>query len=151
MSITVSVTSQSPASVRAGLLAVPVDGDKKLGAGADAVDDALGGTLKSFMAEAGFSGKPGETLSVPADGLAAGVALLVGVGDAKSVDAAALRRAAAAVARRANKVSTVATTLASAAAKGTRRGRGRAGASPRVCSSAPTSSSSTRRRARPRS
>jgi leucyl aminopeptidase len=118
VSITVSVTSQSPASVRAGLLAVPVDDDKKLGAGADAVDDALGGTLKSFMAEAGFSGKPGETLAVPADGLAAGVALLVGVGDAKSVDAATLRRAAAAIARRSSKVSTVATTLTSAAAKG---------------------------------
>ena len=63
MSITVSVTSQSPAAVRADLLAVPVDADKKLGVGADAVDDALGGRLKAFMAEAGFSGKPGAVLS----------------------------------------------------------------------------------------
>ena len=118
MSITVSVTSQSPAAVRADLLAVPVDADKKLGAGADAVDDALGGRLKAFMAEAGFSGKPGETLAVPADGLAAKVAILVGIGDAKKVDVGVLRRAGAAVARRANKVGTVATTLAAVAPKG---------------------------------
>jgi leucyl aminopeptidase len=115
VSITVGVTSQSPGAVRAGMLAVPVDAERTLGAGGDAVDDALGGRLGSFMTEAGFSGKPGETLAVPAEGLAADIVLLVGVGDADQVDAATLRRAAAAVARRASKAASIATTLPSAA------------------------------------
>ena len=115
MSITVNVTSQSPESVRAGMLAVPVGAERTLGVGASVVDDVLGGRLAAFMTEAGFSGKPGETLLVPAEGLAAGVALLVGVGDPDEATAATLRRAAAAVARRAKKVTTIATTLTAAA------------------------------------
>jgi leucyl aminopeptidase len=118
VSITVSVSSQSPASVKAGLLAVPIGADRAFGPGADAVDDAIGGGLDAFMVEAGFSGKPGETLLVPADRLATGVVVLVGVGAFDDVTPATLRRAAAAVARRASKVSSVATTLTAAAPDG---------------------------------
>jgi leucyl aminopeptidase len=96
-------------------LAVPVFTDRVLGPGADVVDDALGGRLTAFMAEAGFSGKPGETIAVPADGIHADLAVLVGVGTRDEVTTATLRRAAAAVARRATKTETVATTLAAAA------------------------------------
>ena len=115
MAINVSVSSQSPDVVRAGMLVVPVFADRVLGPGTEVVERALGGGLDAFMTEAGFAGKPGETLAVPARGLGAGVALLVGLGADDQVDAAALRRAAAAAARRATKVATVATTLASAA------------------------------------
>ncbi len=115
MSITVSVSSQSAASVKAGMLAVPVGADRELGAGADAVDRALGGGLDAFMREAGFGGKPGETLLVPVDGLAADVALLVGTGPRAKITPSTLRRAAAAIARRASKVGSIATTLTSAA------------------------------------
>src|SRR4051794_32483754 len=99
--------------VRADLLAVPViaaqpkrapsrraNGRKgneasamRLGPGADVVDRALGGTLLAFMAEAGFEGRRGEALAVPTAGsLGAKAAVLVGVGDANTIDADALRR-----------------------------------------------------------
>jgi leucyl aminopeptidase len=118
VSITVTVSSKSPASVDADLLAVPIGAERVLGPGADAVDDAIGGGLDAFMEDAGFSGKPGETLLVPADRLAAGMAVLVGVGELDEVSPAILRRAAAAVARRASKVGSVATTLTGAAPDG---------------------------------
>jgi leucyl aminopeptidase len=86
------------------------------GPGADAIDAALGGGLAAFLDEAGFEGNLGETLAVPTAGkLRAKAALLVGVGDLDSLTLDGLRRAAAAVARRASKVASVATTLASAA------------------------------------
>ncbi len=115
MAINVSVSSQSPDAVRAGMLVVPVFADRVLGPGAEVVERALGGGLDAFMTEAGFAGKPGETIAVPARGLGGGVALLVGLGAQDDVDLAVLRRAAAAAARRATKVATIATTLASAA------------------------------------
>ncbi|HEY8218164.1 MAG TPA: leucyl aminopeptidase [Acidimicrobiia bacterium] len=118
MAITVSVSSQPPGEVRAGMLAVPVFADRVLGPGAEVVDRALGGRLAAFVEEAGYSGKPGETIAVPASGLQADLALLVGVGSRDEVTAAVLRRAGAAIARRASKVTSVATTLASAAPAG---------------------------------
>jgi leucyl aminopeptidase len=69
------------------------------------------------MTEAGFVGKPGETLMVPVAGMGAKTALLVGVGARGEVSAATLRRAGAAIARRATSAPTVATTVASATSK----------------------------------
>jgi leucyl aminopeptidase len=107
-----SVTTVTPTKVEADLLAVPVFADAKLGPGADAVDTVLEGELATYMADADFSGKPGEVLSVPGVGvLGAGAALLVGVGEPADFDLAGIRSAAASVARRAKKVSSVATTL----------------------------------------
>jgi leucyl aminopeptidase len=117
MAISFSASKQAAATVTADLLAVPVFADRELGPGADVVDDLLGRatSLARFMEEAGFSGKPGQTLLVPAvDGIAARAVLLVGVGARDAVDAAALRRAGAAIARRATKASVVVTTLAAA-------------------------------------
>jgi leucyl aminopeptidase len=118
VAINFSLSSHAPGSVRAGILAVPVFADRVLGPGADVVDDALGGKLRSFMSEAGFSGKSGETLAVPADGLRADLALLVGLGARAKVTTAILRRAGAVIARKATKTDTVATTLASAGGSG---------------------------------
>ncbi|HVJ96007.1 MAG TPA: leucyl aminopeptidase [Acidimicrobiia bacterium] len=94
------------------LLVVPIFTGRTLTAGAEDVNKAIGGTLDSFMREVDFDGKRGEVLAVPTNGsLGAKAALLVGVGDRDAVDAAAIRRAGAIVARRASKVATVATTM----------------------------------------
>ncbi len=118
MTITCNVATQPLGKVKADLLAVPVFAERVLGPGADEVDRALGGALATFMTEAGFVGKPGETLLVPVQGLGAKTALLVGVGSKDDMSAATLRRAAAAVARRSTSIATVATTIAAAAPKG---------------------------------
>jgi leucyl aminopeptidase len=98
------------------LLAVPVGKGGALGPGADAIDAALDGGLGTFLAEAGFEGKPGETLAVPTAGrLKAKAAVLVGIGDPDDLTVDGIRRAAAAIARRASRAASVATTLATAA------------------------------------
>jgi leucyl aminopeptidase len=105
------------------LLVAPVFADRTLGPGADLIDAALDGALDAFMQEADFTGKRGETLAVPTGGrLDAGAALLIGVGDRASFDLAALRRAGAAIARRAAKGERVATTLLDAVADDVDRG-----------------------------
>ena len=97
---------------RTDLFVVPVFAGARLGPGADLVDEAMGGSLATFMKETDFDGKRGEVLAVPVDGrLKARAALLLGVGDADSFDAAAVRRAGAALARRASRVASVSTTL----------------------------------------
>jgi leucyl aminopeptidase len=105
------------------LLAVPIFSERRLGPGAERVDDALEGALGDFMEETGFDGKRGDVLAVPSGGrLNARAALLVGVGDQETFDAAALRRAGALLARRASKAKTVATTLLDAASVDLDRG-----------------------------
>ena len=102
---------------KADLFVVPVFSGAQLGPGAQLVDDAIGGTLAEFMQETDFDGKRGEVLAVPTGGrLGARAALLLGVGDAETFDAAALRRGGAVLARRAAKVASVATTLLDAVA-----------------------------------
>jgi leucyl aminopeptidase len=117
VSITFALASTAADRATAELLAVPVGKDAALGAGADAVDRALGGGLADFLAEAGFEGKLGETLAVPTSGkLRAKAALLVGIGAESELTLDGLRRAAAAIARRAGKARSLATTLAAAGA-----------------------------------
>ncbi len=112
MPLTFTIGSSPAGQVRADLLAVPVGAGRELGPGADAVDAALDGELGAFMAEADFDGKPGQTLAVPTRGrLRADAAMLVGVGAFADVTTDGIRRAAAAVARRATKAASVATTL----------------------------------------
>jgi leucyl aminopeptidase len=103
---------QGAAAVEADLLAVPVFAGRVPGAGADVVDAALDGGLAAFLEEADFEGKPGQTLAVPTQGrLGAKAAVLVGLGDRDGLDLEAVRRAAAAIARRGRTVESVATTL----------------------------------------
>ena len=122
----IELAASAPDKVRADLLAVPVlagsDG-VRLGAGAEVVDRALGGTLLAFVAETGFEAKRGDALAVPTGGkLGAKAAVLVGMGDPDTIDADALRRAGAALARRGSKVEKVATTLLDAAPASLERG-----------------------------
>src|ERR1700722_2311853 len=119
----IELASAAPDKVRADLLAVPVFTGPKLGPGADVVDRALGKTLLAFVSEAGFEAKRGEVLAVPTAGrLGAKAVVLVGMGDADSIDTDALRRAGAALARRSAKVEKVATTLLDAAPDALDRG-----------------------------
>ena len=112
MSLTFTLSASPVDRVQADLLAVPVGAGRALGPGAEAVDAALDGELATFMAEADFDGKPGQTLAVPTRGrLRAAAAMLVGVGAFDEVTADGIRRAAAAVARKATRAPSVATTL----------------------------------------
>ena len=112
MSLTFTLSASPVDRVQADLLAVPVGAGRALGPGAEAVDAALDGELAAFMAEADFDGKPGQTLAVPTRGrLRAAAAVLVGVGAFGEVTADGVRRAAAAVARKATRAPSVATTL----------------------------------------
>ncbi|MGQ0804483.1 MAG: leucyl aminopeptidase [Actinomycetota bacterium] len=112
MLLTFRVVTTPVAQVKADLLAVPVGAGPELGPGADALDAALDGGVGDFMKEAGFEGKPGQTLAVPTMGrTGASAAVLVGVGPLAEVTADGLRRAGAAVARQAKKATSVATTL----------------------------------------
>jgi leucyl aminopeptidase len=112
VSLTFSVAAPPADRVAAELLAVPIGAGRTLGPDAEAVDAALDGGLDAFMQEADFEGKPGQSLAVPTRGrLRADAAVLVGVGKLDELDADGLRRAAAAVGRKARKVDSVATTL----------------------------------------
>jgi leucyl aminopeptidase len=111
VAITFALSTQPVERVRADVLAVPMFAGGKPGPGADAV---LGDGLAAFMAEAGFKGKPDESLVVPL-GADRTAAVLVGVGERGTVSTDQLRRAAAAVARTASRARTVATTLLDAA------------------------------------
>jgi leucyl aminopeptidase len=112
VSLAFNVAAPPADRVAAELLAVPVSAGRTLGPGADVVDAALDGGLDEFMQEADFEGKAGQTLAVPTRGrLRADAAMLVGVGKLDELNADGLRRAAAAVGRKARKVKSVATTL----------------------------------------
>jgi leucyl aminopeptidase len=74
-----------------------------------------------FLSERGFEGKAGEVIVMPAEGGGSVVAL--GMGPRESVDAEALRRAAALLVRTAWKDARVATTLLDAAPAGLDRAR----------------------------
>jgi leucyl aminopeptidase len=112
VSLTFTLSASPVDRVQADLLAVPVGAGRALGPGASAIDAALDGDLAAFMAEADFDGKPGQTLAVPTRGrLRSAAAMLVGVGAFDEVTVDGIRRAAAAVARKATKAPSVATTL----------------------------------------
>ena len=116
MTMTFSVSGQPPERVRAEMLAVGMFADRKPGPGSDSLDAALNGELRAFLEETNFTGKAGETLAVPTAGkLGAKAAVIVGLGPRDEVTTMVLRRAGAAIARRASKAKSLATTIAQAA------------------------------------
>ncbi|MGH8991404.1 MAG: leucyl aminopeptidase [Acidimicrobiia bacterium] len=118
MPVTFALATTPPAKAKVDLLAVPVFAGRLLGPGAKAVNTAVGGRLADFMADAGFEGKSDQALLLPVGGLGASAAVLVGLGERDKVTLDGFRRAAAAVARKASKAKTVATTLLDAAPEG---------------------------------
>ena len=96
---------------------VKVDDGVSIGPGGEDVARAFGRRLPSMLATLGATGKPGEVLKVPADGvLAAPLLVLTGLGPADRVDAEAVRRAAGAATRALAGTRTVAFALPAAAA-----------------------------------
>ncbi len=121
MSISFTVASSAPGRTRADVLAVPIFADRAFGPGADAVDDACGGSLARFMERAGFDGGRGQSLFVPIDATAK-TALLVGLGSATDLTLDDLRVAGALISQKAGGSARVATTLADAAPEALNRG-----------------------------
>jgi leucyl aminopeptidase len=116
VSLTFTTTSTAADRVAADLLAVGVATGGELGPDAAVVDAALAGALAEFLAEAGFEGRLGETLAVPTAGkLRAKAAVLVGIGDPEDLTLDGVRRIGAAIAKRASKVTSIATTVLDAA------------------------------------
>jgi leucyl aminopeptidase len=113
----VSLSGQDVSSVTAELLAVPVFTDLEPGPGTAEALAALGTTLPDLLRARDFSGEAGQTVSVPTLGrLPAATLMLVGVGERNKVDTEAVRRATAAIVRRAGGAKSAATTLAQVAA-----------------------------------
>jgi leucyl aminopeptidase len=110
MPITFDVTRRSPEDV--DVVGVPVFSDR-LGP-----DEALAPSLEpdwAFLAHQGFEGKAGEVQALPGDGDGGPPLLAVGMGASGEVDARAIRRAGAALARAASRHQRIATTLLEAA------------------------------------
>ena len=76
--------------------------------------DRLDGVDAEHLARRGFTAKPGQSCAVPDPAGTGRTVLVVGLGPLDEVDATALRRAAAVVARQSRRASTVATTLTGA-------------------------------------
>ncbi|MSO80445.1 MAG: leucyl aminopeptidase [Alphaproteobacteria bacterium] len=86
-----------------GLLAVFVSAGRKLGTTAAALDRRTKGALARAAAGGSFSGKHGETVAVVAPaGLEAATVLLVGIGEAKALDALKLEALGARICLAAN-------------------------------------------------
>jgi leucyl aminopeptidase len=103
------VAARELAEVGGDLLIVPVFEDLVWGPGGDVVESLLGESAEGFLEGAGFSGKAGETLTVPGgDGFAR--VCLVGLGSEADLDA--LRAAAGTAGRVARRAARVVTTLA---------------------------------------
>jgi leucyl aminopeptidase len=111
---TFAYTTESPTSVDADVLVLPVYEGPEAGPG---VRDVKSIDLLALYADAKLKGKAGETLPVPNMGnlgVSAGSVLLVGIGPRRSADADAVRRAMGRVAPQLAKRASVATTAAQA-------------------------------------
>ena len=105
-------STQSPASVKADVIVLPVYEGPEPGPG---VRDVKGIDLLGLYRAAGYKGKRGESLVVPntgIDGLAASAVILAGVGKRSDASPDACRRAIGRVARQIARRPRVATTMA---------------------------------------
>ena len=80
--------------------------------GGEGVASAYGRKFDPLLSTIGFSAKPGEVAKVPTGGtIKSPLLILVGLGDASAVDAAAVRRAAGVAARAVSNAASVAIAL----------------------------------------
>jgi leucyl aminopeptidase len=108
---TFTFSTDSPASVRADVVVLPVYEGPEPGPG---VRDVKGFDLLGLYRAAGYKGKRGESLLVPntgVDGLTASAVILAGVGKRGDANPDACRRAIGRVARQIAKRARVATTM----------------------------------------
>ena len=104
------VAGPIPADGRADALVVPVFADLTWGPGADWASESLGGWLAEYLEAMDFSGKTGQTATVPGgENLGYQQVVFVGLGD--EVDAEGLRRAAGIAGRATRRYEKVTTTL----------------------------------------
>ena len=107
MPVKLSVSTTAAERARVDALAVGMYSGRKGGPGTNLLDKAALVLLEST----GFKGDVGETAIAPATGIAARSVIVVGLGDKTKMDLDSLRRAGAALARRASATKSVATTL----------------------------------------
>lgn len=107
MPVKLSVTTTAAERSRVDALAVGMYSGRKAGPGSSVLDKSALALLEA----SGFKGDIGETALVPPTGVAARSVIVVGLGDKAKLGPDGLRRAGAALARRASKVKTVATTV----------------------------------------
>ena len=95
----VRISRSAPALARIDGLVIPLAKGDRVPRFARAVDATLGGAVRAALERGDFSGKRGETLQMPAEGVGAGRVLLLGLGEEGGGDAEVLRRAAAGAVR----------------------------------------------------
>ena len=99
----IALRNTGPSKAKADALVagvVQVDGSVRLAPGAEDVARAFGSRFSSMLTTLGATGKPGEVVKLPADGvLAAPLLVLAGLGPADRLDNEAVRRAAGAATR----------------------------------------------------
>lgn len=112
---TYTLRSASPAKTKADVVIIGVTKGAKgpdPAPGAEDVKDAYGRKFQPLLASLGVTGKAGETVKIPTGGaINSPVLLLVGLGDAKKLDAPAVRRAAGVAARAVSNAASVAISL----------------------------------------
>ncbi|KRF11643.1 aminopeptidase [Nocardioides sp. Soil797] len=110
-----TLRNASPAKTKADVVIVGVTtGDKAptAAAGGEDVSAAYARRFRPLLASIGFTGKAGETAKVPTSGaINAPVLVLVGLGDAKKLTPAVVRRAAGSAARSVSNAASVALAL----------------------------------------
>ena len=95
----ITVDARAPGAAQVDLLAVPIASDEvrrsRLAPRLAAIDRSLGGAIAGAVASGDFTGKPAQQLILyPDRRRKARRVLLWGMGEAKSIDAEALRAAA---------------------------------------------------------
>ncbi|QIX27043.1 leucyl aminopeptidase [Nocardioides sp. JQ2195] len=112
---TYTLRNASPAKTKADVVIVGVTkGDKgpSVAAGGEDVGAAYARKFRPLLAIIGFTGKAGETAKVPTSGtINAPLMVLVGLGDAKQLTPAVVRRAAGSAARSVSNAASVALAL----------------------------------------
>ena len=98
---TITISSVNPARAKADAVVIGLQAGArgiKLAAGAEAIDEAYGGTLRKTLQAMGATGKPNDLVKLPSSG-SVGSPLIVAVGLGAADDLETLRRAAGAAAR----------------------------------------------------
>jgi leucyl aminopeptidase len=116
--LTITTSTAGAARAKADLLAIGVHEGSEVADATAVLPKGLPAGLGDHLAAAGFEGKVGSTAMVPAAGVAATSVVLVGLGKRDKLTLEVVRRAAAALARRAAKSTSVVTTLADAVPAG---------------------------------
>ena len=90
----IEVSQRNAAEFECDALIVPLAKGKRVPRALRPLDDALSGRIQHYLDSGAFAGAGDEHTGFPAEGIGAGHVVLVGLGEAGSVDATRLRNAA---------------------------------------------------------